>query len=76
LATAGVPDIVCDTAERSLHVRGSGEMSNEEMLDLLHFLDLRPILLRKQIPGFVLIFDTRDEQALAILALDMFTRGG
>jgi hypothetical protein len=76
LATARVPDIVCNTTERRLHVGSRGEMSNKEVLDLLHLLDLGPVLLRKQVSRFILILDTRDEQTLAVLALGVFTRGG
>jgi hypothetical protein len=46
-------------------------VSNKEVLDLLHLLNLWPVLLGDQAPGFIFVLNARDEQALAVLAFDM-----
>jgi hypothetical protein len=44
-------------------------MGNEEVLDLLHLLDLGPILLSEQTLGLLLVFYARDEETLALFTL-------
>lgn len=71
-AAPSVPDIVRNATKRTVHVLRGGEVGDEEVLDLLHLLDLGPVFLCEQTLGFFLILYTSDKETLALLALDRF----